>query len=69
VGYRNVDVGEVMVKKVMAWVFDKYANGYGRLYPMQAAAQASRVGLWADTEPMAPLDWRKAQKEAPTAFD
>ena len=62
VGCRNFDAGDVMVKKGMAWVFDKYAKGYSHLYPLQAAAKAARVGLWSDAEPMAPWDWRKAQK-------
>jgi endonuclease YncB( thermonuclease family) len=62
VGCRNVNAGEVMVKKGMAWVFDKYAKGYSHLYPVEAAAKAARVGLWADGDPMPPWEWRSAKK-------
>lgn len=59
---RNLDAGEVMVKKGMAMVYDRYASGYSHLYPLQAAAKAAQVGVWADADPMPPWDWRKWRK-------
>ena len=52
-----------MVIKGIATVYDKYAAGYSHLYPLQAAAKAARAGLWADVDPVAPCEWRKAQRQ------
>lgn len=57
------DVATEQVRTGMAWVYDKYAKGYGALYPLQDAARASKAGLWADTSPTPPWEWR-AEKRA-----
>jgi hypothetical protein len=31
------------------------------MYPLQDAARADRLGLWADAAPIAPREWRQAQ--------
>jgi endonuclease YncB( thermonuclease family) len=56
---KGKDVGKAQVAAGMAWVFDRYAEGYEDLYPLQDHARASRVGLWSDTAPTAPWDWRR----------
>lgn len=52
------DVATEQVRAGMAWVYDKYAKGYERLYQVQDAARARRAGLWADAEPVPPWAWR-----------
>lgn len=55
---RGKDAGTEQVKAGMAWVFDKYAKDYEALYPIQDAAKAARLGLWADPAPQPPWEWR-----------
>jgi endonuclease YncB( thermonuclease family) len=55
----GVDAGQALVTRGHAWVFDRYAKGYGHLYPLQADARAERVGLWADPNPVPPWEWRR----------
>jgi endonuclease YncB( thermonuclease family) len=45
----------------MAWVFDRYSKPSSPLYGLQDDAKAARRGLWADTEPVPPWEWRKAK--------
>jgi len=56
---KGKDVGKAQVAAGMAWVFDRYAEGYEHLYRLQDAARDGRLGLWADAAPVAPWDWRK----------
>ena len=56
---KGKEVGEAQVAAGMAWVFDRYAAGYEHLYRLQDAARGGRLGLWVDTAPVAPWDWRK----------
>ncbi|MBX3603222.1 MAG: thermonuclease family protein [Rubrivivax sp.] len=58
---RGQDVGQHLVATGMAWVFDRYAKGYGHLLPPQETARAARRGLWADPTPMPPWQWRRQQ--------
>jgi endonuclease YncB( thermonuclease family) len=44
----------------MAWVFDRYVTDHG-LYAVQDVARTEWRGLWADREPVAPWEWRKAR--------
>lgn len=52
------DVGAEQVRTGMAWVYDKYAKGYGHLYPLQTAARAAHAGLWSEASPQPPWEWR-----------
>jgi endonuclease YncB( thermonuclease family) len=45
----------------LAWVYDYYVTDHS-LYAIQAAAKASKSGLWADSNPIAPWVWRSASK-------
>ncbi len=58
VSCQGKDAGTEQVRTGMAWVYDRYAKGYEALYPLQDAAKASRIGLWADAAPMRPWEWR-----------
>ena len=55
---RGKDAGAEQVRTGMAWVYVKYAKGYEALYPLQEAAKAVRLGLWADPAPEPPWEWR-----------
>lgn len=56
------NVNEEQIRVGMAWVYRKYAKGYGDLYPLEDEARASQRGLWADPEPMPPWEWRHNRK-------
>jgi len=55
-GTRNIN--KELVKNGLAWHYKKYSNDeeYARL---ESIARASRIGLWSDSNPIAPWDWRK----------
>ena len=55
------DVGIEMVKQGMAWVYDRYAAGYGHLYRYQNQARHNRIGLW-QTNATPPWEWRKQKR-------
>jgi endonuclease YncB( thermonuclease family) len=56
---RTVDAGAHQVATGMAWVYDRYSKPTSPLYGLQAGARAAKRGLWADTEPAPPWDWRR----------
>ncbi|RZA21490.1 MAG: thermonuclease family protein [Proteobacteria bacterium] len=57
------DVGMHMVSRGWAWVYVKYAAPSDNpLYKGQDVAQRYRVGLWADTAPVPPWEWRNARR-------
>jgi len=60
VNCRETDAGAAQVATGMAWVFDRYSKPSSSLYPLQDAAKAAKRGLWADTDPVPPWEWRKA---------
>lgn len=58
----DVDANAEQVKQGMAWVYRKYSKDES-LLPLEAEAIESRLGLWADDEPMPPWVWRRSKKE------
>jgi endonuclease YncB( thermonuclease family) len=52
----TVDASSEQVRKGMAWV---YAPKGSPLYGLQHTAKLERRGLWADTKPVAPWEWRQ----------
>lgn len=56
------NANEAMIKSGLAWVYRKYAKGYGHLYAFEDEAKAAKRGLWADPNPTAPWEWRKAKR-------
>lgn len=58
----GVNANEAMIKAGMAWVYRKYAKGYGHLLPIEEEARAAKRGLWADRDPVPPWEWRKAKR-------
>lgn len=58
---RGTDASTAQVKAGMAWVFERYVLDRS-LYAEQRKAQASKIGLWPDAEPVAPWDWRASTR-------
>lgn len=57
----GIDANAEQVRRGLAWVYDRYATDPD-LYPLQDAARAERRGLWADSAPTPPWEWRKARR-------
>ncbi|MBE7416704.1 MAG: thermonuclease family protein [Ideonella sp.] len=60
VSCNGLDANAEQVRAGMAWVFDRYVNDRS-LYRLQDEARASRRGLWRDTGPVPPWEWRRAR--------
>lgn len=54
----GICVNKELVKNGLAWYFIKYSNDkeYAKL---EIYARQNKLGLWADTKPIAPWQWRK----------
>lgn len=50
-----------MVKSGMAWVYRKYAHDVPEYYAAEDEARRQRLGLWADSDPVPPWEWRKTR--------
>lgn len=57
----GVEVNRAQVERGMAWVYPKY-NKDQSLPALQDTAREQRRGLWADGDPMAPWEFRRASK-------
>ena len=58
----GLDVNAEQVKRGFAWVFLRYSNDPA-LLELEAQAKSARLGLWADSDPIAPWDWRASRRE------
>ena len=62
------DLDAEQVRRGMAWVYRRYSQSR-RLYALEAEAKQARRGLWADSNPIPPWDWRhggKVSKPSPS---
>lgn len=57
----GLDANAEQVRLGMAWVYDKYVKDKS-LYAIQDAAKTGKVGLWADSSPLPPWEWRRSRK-------
>lgn len=57
----GINANRAMVEQGMAWVYPKY-NKDPALIELQSGARRNGRGLWADNDPIAPWQWRKAQR-------
>lgn len=69
VAFQSQDVGLELIRQGYAWHFKRYARdqppGEHALYSLgEQEAREARLGLWADPSPVAPWDWRAAQRQA-----
>ncbi len=53
----GVDANAEQVRRGMAWVFDRYITDKS-MYTLQSEAKSAMRGLWADTKPIPPWEWR-----------
>jgi micrococcal nuclease len=57
----GVEVNQAQVERGMAWTYTQY-NKNPALSGIEKASRDKRIGLWADTKPTAPWDFRHAKK-------
>lgn len=57
----GVDANTEQIRRGMAWVYDRYVTDRG-LYSIQDEAMAAKRGLWVDSQPVPPWEWRVKQK-------
>jgi endonuclease YncB( thermonuclease family) len=57
----GIDANAEQVRAGMAWVFDRYSTDPS-LYPLEAEARRAGRGLWADSRPVTPWEWRRATR-------
>lgn len=58
----DTDVNAHLVRQGLAWWYRKYSDE-PKLKAAEDAARRERRGLWVDPSPVAPWDWRKANRE------
>jgi endonuclease YncB( thermonuclease family) len=58
----GTDANAEQVRRGMAWVFERYAPKDSQLYSVQREARAARRGLWHDSNPVPPWEWRRTTK-------
>jgi len=58
----GINANEAMIQSGLAWVYRKYDKGHVYLYEFEEEAKNAKRGLWADFNPIAPWDWRKAKR-------
>lgn len=63
----GTDANAEQVRRGMAWVYDRYATDK-TLYRLQDLAQQARQGLWADSVPVKPWEWRKRSRQKSSAL-
>lgn len=54
----GVDTSVEQVRLGMAWVYDSYVRDRS-LYKFQSSAREKRIGLWSDSSPVKPWEWRR----------
>lgn len=65
---KTLDAGLAMVTQGMAWWYRSYAREQspqerGQYEFAEQEAKAHRAGLWRDSEPIAPWEWRKLRRK------
>ncbi|ECW9289665.1 thermonuclease family protein [Salmonella enterica subsp. enterica serovar Enteritidis] len=53
----GIEANRLMVKSGAAWVYERY-NTDDELPALQLEAQKMKRGLWADSQPLPPWEWR-----------
>jgi micrococcal nuclease len=57
----TLEANRMQVERGMAWVYTKY-NKDAALPPLQETARTERRGLWRDTAPLPPWEFRKQKR-------
>jgi micrococcal nuclease len=53
-----------LVRRGLAWWYQKYAPNDASLARLEAQARVARIGLWSQPDPTPPWDWRRNGKAA-----
>lgn len=62
----GTNVNKEMVKKGLAWHFEKYSKN-SSYADLQREAQAKKIGIWSHTNPVSPWDFRKLKRDSSKA--
>jgi micrococcal nuclease len=60
-------LNQELVKAGMAWWYRQYAPNDTTFAQLEAEARAAKYGLWADTDPTPPWEWRKGHRASSKA--
>ena len=63
----GTDANAEQVRRGYAWIFVRYARPGSPLPALENEARAAHRGLWRDSTPVAPWDWRRAIRESSRA--
>lgn len=58
----GTNVNRELVAQGWCWHYEKYAPDDLVLAVLELAARSAKKGLWADTRPLPPWEWRKARR-------
>jgi endonuclease YncB( thermonuclease family) len=61
------DLSRELVKYGQAWWYAKYDPDDSEMQNLEASARDRRVGLWEDSNPLPPWEWRKAARGSRSA--
>ena len=59
---KGVDVNAAQVERGMAWVYGRDSRRTPPLYLLQDQAQRQHLGLWAESSPVPPWQWRRDRR-------
>jgi len=63
----GIDANAEQVRRGYAWIYVRYARANSPLYAIEHEARTARRGLWADSAPVPPWDWRRNGRRPPVA--
>ncbi len=59
----GTNLGHLLVEAGLAWWYQQYAPADTSLATIEAKARKSRVGVWSDSKPIPPWEWRNARDD------
>jgi micrococcal nuclease len=59
----GVDVNAELVRLGYAWVYRRYSND-AELLRLEATARTKGLGLWAESNPIPPWEWRRGRRSS-----
>jgi micrococcal nuclease len=57
----GVDINAELVRLGYAWVYRRYSNDPALLC-LEKSARAEKLGLWAESSPIPPWEWRRGRR-------
>ncbi|GMQ74856.1 MAG: hypothetical protein BMS9Abin01_0096 [Gammaproteobacteria bacterium] len=63
----GVDVKAELVRLGYAWVYRRYSND-AELLRLEKTVRAEGLGLWADSDPIPPWEWRRGRRPSSAAL-